>query len=329
MGAEKDTGISKGSTTGAGCCAELKLILLPLVNFIFKAFTRPLDHHNPVGWKAMGQRKHSNSAVKLQHYSTFLGLFRRQASTSLSSAKHHKPEPPKTPQVPAEPSGRPSHSTVTGVGRGLGPAAARCQRGSPAPPRLPRQRRGPAGSARSGLRRPRAAEPLPPRGAPARPRHPPAPGPPARPGLPPAPAAPTGLCGAADPPPPWQRGAGAHPGSGTGSVPAPPRRKRNWRAAEAGGARMCAGPARANRRPRAGPGQRRARVRALRVVPRAGEQELRGAAPAGTRSRPAGNAAAPRSPCPLSAGLRPLSGEAGEAASTGSCWHECGLHCRL
>lgn len=68
-------------------CAELKLTQLPLVIFIFKAFTRPLGHQDPMGWKATGQRTHSSSAVKLQHHTTFLGLFRRQAPTSLSSAK--------------------------------------------------------------------------------------------------------------------------------------------------------------------------------------------------------------------------------------------------
>lgn len=52
LGAEKDTGISKGSTIEAGCCAELKLIQLPLVNYIFRAFTRPLGHQDPTGWKA-------------------------------------------------------------------------------------------------------------------------------------------------------------------------------------------------------------------------------------------------------------------------------------
>ncbi|XP_027752211.1 collagen alpha-1(I) chain-like [Empidonax traillii] len=66
------------------------------------------------------------------------------------------------------------------------------------------------------------------------------------PASPPAPAAPTGLPGAADPP--SQRGAAAHrPRPGPSA-----RRKRNWRAAEAGGPGCARG--RFGRDPRDGPG---------------------------------------------------------------------------
>lgn len=119
-----------------------------------------------MGWKAKDQK----SIQALQHYTAFLGRFAAQASTPLSSAKEHKHKPPETPQNPR---GRTVHSTLAGVGRGLGPAAVRYQRGS-----FPR-----AAARPDWERPPGAAEPLPPRGGtgpaatPARPR----------PGLPPGP----------------------------------------------------------------------------------------------------------------------------------------------